>query len=166
MTTQQRKEWASKIAEYILANEPVTLDALEERARGHAWYSINEFDAILLLLKKDTRISATLVKDGIIYKKKREYVSPLAAERDRVQKWNDDHYPREELGPSPFKICFCMMWRTEEESDVWREGDKHLSTCDAVLFPEEWREQNLIRKTLSYGIEGEQDPTRNTQVAS
>jgi hypothetical protein len=141
----ERKEWAAKIAAYILANEPVTLDALEARAKGHAWYTWNEFDAVLMLLKKDTRISATLTTEGIIYKKKKEYVSPLAAERDRVQAWVKNHYPRDEvdMDACPFKVCFCAFFRAEDGDIYDSEKHGHRPGCDALRFPDLYNEQYL-----------------------
>lgn len=143
MNTIERKVWAAKIAEYILANGPVSLDALEARAKGHAWYTWNEFDAILLLLKKDTRISATLTKEGVIYKKKKEYVSPLLAERERVQEWVKTHYPRDEvdIDACPFKVCFCAIWRAEDGDIYNPEKHGHRPDCDSVRFPEMYTEQ-------------------------
>lgn len=143
MLVKDRQAWADKIATYILANEPVTLDQLEAKAKPHAWYSWNEFDAILLLLKKDTRISATLTTTGVIYKKKKEYVSPLLAERTRVSNWLRDNYPRDNVDydACPFKICMCALWRTED--DEIYNGDKHghREDCDSIRFKDLYNEQ-------------------------
>ena len=149
MQIKQRKALAEKVAIYILENEPITLDQLEARAKTHAWYSINEFDAILMLLKKDTRISATLTTTGIIYKKKKIYVSHLVAERERIQKWLDDTYPRDVVDSDacPFKICMCAILRTEDGDiyDPTKHG--HRKDCDSIRFKDLYNEQyKHIRK--------------------
>ena len=159
MLIKDRKAWANKITTYILANEPVTLDQLEARAKPHAWYSINEFDAVLMLLKKDTRISATLTTTGIIYKKKKIYVSPLLAERDRVQKWLNDNYPRDvvDFDACPFKICMCYMWRTEDDDIYDSTKHGHRKDCDSIRFKDLYNEQyRHVRK---------QSPVSDIEVA-
>lgn len=161
MLLKERKKWAVKIAEYILKNEPVTLEQLEERAKGHDWFTWNEFDAILMLLKKDTRISATLTTTGIIYKKKKEYVSPLIAERLRIAEYLRNNYPETDINyeDSPFKCCFCSLWRTPEGEIYDAEKHGHHDHCDAILFPELFNQQNI-----RHGRQREQDPISNFEI--
>ena len=159
MQIKQRKALAEKIATHILAEEPITLDQIEARAKTHAWYSINEFDAVLMLLKKDTRISATLTTTGIIYKKKKIYVSPLLAERDRVQKWLSDNYPRDgvDFDNCPFKVCMCALWRSEDDDIYDPIKHAHRKDCDSIRFKDLYNEQyRHIRK---------QSPVSDIEVA-
>lgn len=167
MTPTTRKNITSGIITYILANEPVTLDQLEERAKTKDWYSFNEFDAILMLVKKDSRVSATLTKEGVIYKKKKEYVSPLVAERARVAKWLRESYPPDpyEGQESPFKCCFCAMFRADDGEIYDEDKHGHRDSCDAVKYPEEYLKQNPHKSVLN-GRKRKQDPTPNTEVAT
>ena len=141
MTLQDRKQWAGKIVTYILAKQPVTIDQLEDRAVKQHGMSLNDFGAILMQVERDGRVSATLTTTGVVYKEKREYVSPLLSERERGVSWLSRHYPWDVLGESPFKVCMCLYFRNDD-SEVWEKGDQHRGDCDSILSPELYQQQN------------------------
>lgn len=155
MTPATRRLWADKIITFIVANSPTTLDVIEARAKEKDWYTWQDFDAILLLIKKDSRVTATVTSDGsnVIYKKRvaRTTVS-LADKRAETAKVLMESYPIDpytgEL--SPFKVCSCALFHTHWQSDFG-----HFERCDAIVFSDEYRSQNPWDRTAGKALDQE-----------
>jgi len=133
------------IIAYILANAPVSHTTLETRAVKKHGMTLAQFDRLMSKVSKHFQISAT-VKDGEVWYKKR-VVRAKAEPKPLIL----PPYPREDLDLSPFKICFCAMWRADD-GEIYNAGiHGHHPQCDAILYPEQWRAQNpheRIRHTI------------------
>jgi hypothetical protein len=131
---------AKGIVEYILANQPVSLDTIEARAKTKDWYTKDVFTEIMGIVSKDTRISTSTSDDlTITYKRKRIIKKRSTGASNlfdpEVQARLDAMYPHAtdaQLDAVPFKMCFC--YNIEELG--------HHKMCDAIRFPEEYRMQN------------------------
>lgn len=128
------------IITYIFANQPVSHEQLHERAKTKDWYTPDLFDTIMVAVGKSPDVSA-LTRDDltIVYRR--------TVHRKRKNAWipNLPPYPNpdQDYDKCPFKICFCLMYRTDGK-EIWKKGMQHLPTCDAVRFPEEYRKQHGI----------------------
>lgn len=162
MLIKDRTAWAIRIEKFVIENEQVGIEVLEERAVKQHNISFNDFDAILMLIKKRGILSATLTTSGIIYKKKKEYISPLLAERERGVRWLRTNYPANpyEGQESPFKICCCAIWRADDGDIYNEEKHGHRDGCDALVYPEEFLKQN------PYGRKRKFNTDENTEVAT
>lgn len=135
MNATTKKKIADGIVIYILANEPVTLDALEARARTKEWYAPDVFNDIISVVAKDTRLSTNVSGDGssMTFRKRRVVVrtKPTIAEemQERVRQLRAS-YPPFTLHNSAWHPaldeCYCHMFHTKE---AWEESAQHHTWC-------------------------------------
>lgn len=130
-----------KVIKYILNNGPVSHTTLEASARKKG-LTLTEFDKVMTRVAKHFQISATVRGDDVWYQAKKS--RPRTPQAPLVM----PPYPREELGECPFKICFCAMWRTDDDEIFDPDKHGHRPDCDAVLYSELYKRQNLIRRVL------------------
>jgi len=134
------------IIKYIIINSPVAHFLLEQRATTKHNLSLADFDKLMDQVSRDKRISVSVKGDDVWYKA-RTIKPPRENPVEAFYRWQKENpYPREELGESPFKICFCAMWRTDDDEIFNEEKHEHRPDCDSLLFPEEYKKQNVRKR--------------------
>lgn len=136
------------VIKYILQNSPVSHSSLEERAVTKHQMTLADFDSLMAKAVKDPRISSSVKGDDVWYKTRS--VRPKSENAvDRFIRWQKENpYPREELGESPFKICFCAMWRGDDGEIYNAEIHGHRKDCDAVVYPAQYKLQYAEKRLL------------------
>lgn len=139
----KRKDVVAAIVQYIIDNEPVTLDQLEQRAVTKSWYTPERFLAVLHDVGSHKKIKATNSRNTIVYKVKQV---TKAAEPPRYTYAAESF--SESFKDSPFKICFCRVSHVH-----WRPKFGHFPDCESITHSTEYRKQNPWDRTASMPID-------------
>jgi hypothetical protein len=125
------------VAQYVLANSPQTYEQLTARAVDKKWYTEARWTKIIDALSKHPQISVKVTDDlEVIFRQKQQ-----RATRPKAKPPQLPPYPRKKLGVSPFKVCFCAIWRADDREIYDAEKHGHRPTCDAVVYADEWQSQ-------------------------
>lgn len=113
---------------YILEHGPVSHTSLETRAMTKHKLTRAQFDKLMSKVAKHYQISSGVKGDDVWYKKKVSRPKPAVAPPVLPP------YPREDLGECPFKICFCAMWRADDDEIYNPAVHGHRPTCDSIKY--------------------------------